>query len=63
MITVGNRKIIPISRMSGYYIDDAYFFLEYVVVAFVIHEDDSTYHVNISLSDEDYENLRNNLLY
>lgn len=62
-ITLNTRHLVPIARMSGFYVDDTYLFCEYTVVAFVIYENDSIYYENVLLSEDDFESLKNNSLY
>ncbi len=61
-INIENRQLIPIAGVFSYSIKEAYFFMYYTAVAFVIHEKDSTYYINISLSEEDFERLKDNSL-
>ncbi|RAP54125.1 MAG: hypothetical protein BZ137_03970 [Methanosphaera sp. rholeuAM130] len=62
-IVLENRRLVPIARISGYGLEESYLFLEYTVVAFIITEGDLTYYENIMLSQEDYELLKDDLLY
>ena len=62
-ITLNTRNLVPIARMSGFYVEDTYLFCEYTVVAFVIYENDSIYYENVLLSEDDFESLKNNSLY
>lgn len=62
-INLENRQLVPIARISGVYVEDMCLFCEYTVVAFVIYEDDLIYYENVSLSEDDFESLKDISLY
>ena len=57
-IKAGYRTIIPIAHLDVLSSNNIFYFIDYDVVAFIIKEDDEIYYKNISLSENEFHNLK-----
>jgi len=56
-IDCGDRICYPIAKLSLCHIQDKFMTIDYQVVAFRIKEENTTYYINISLTDDEFNIL------